>query len=184
MKINNKTNYPTRELKKVFDRCIKELVRTNRCSLTRFKNLDVKITTRRVHSNTSSSFIGGYAYYNSCWCEIKLPNKGKPLFGTEIADTFIHEIGHCLGIKHNAYGCYNDTIEHFYKDWIDRTFKDMMIPPKEIKKVIVNHVDVRYQRAKSNLEKAETRLKRAKTIFKKWTNKVKYYEKKLNNKNG
>jgi hypothetical protein len=43
-------------------------------------------------------------------------------------------------------------------------------PPKDLKAI-------RYQRAKDNLTKAETRLKRAKTICKKWQNKVKYYEK-------
>jgi len=52
-----------------------------------------------------------------------------------------------------------------------------LVERTEVKKEAPDIQQVRYDRAIMNLKKAETRFKRAKTIYKKWTQRVKYYEK-------
>ena len=93
-----------------------------------------------------------------------------------VAETFVHEVGHNLGCHgHNKNLC---TIEHLYKDFFDKEFSnDKPIPLKDVKLKEIKDVKlVRYERALANLERAQSRFTRSKTIFQKWLGKVKRYE--------
>jgi predicted SprT family Zn-dependent metalloprotease len=52
---------------------------------------------------------------------------------------------------------------------------------KKVEKPKVDIKTIRYQRAVKNLKKAQRRFKIAKTVLKRWENKVKYYSKMLQN---
>jgi len=98
----------------------------------------------------------------------------------KLARLIIHEYYHTLGamsIDHKNYK--NDFTRKWNVDWV----KDYSIGKKEIiQKPKADVKLVRYQRSIENFRKAETRLKRAKTLYKKWHEKVRYYEKVYNYK--
>lgn len=108
---------------------------------------------------------------------VQVPNPVGPWFAQSIARIFIHELGHCMGIKHTRDG-HCSTMERSYSDWIKETFTDEYTPqvqePKEKPKQDLQMK--RYRAALVNLKRATTRLKRATTITKKWRQKVQYYE--------
>ena len=149
------------------------------------KNQQIVIKTQRVHSYRTRHFIGGYAWYHSNQLCIKVPkesfekttvsDKSELDFSQCIADTYIHEVGHNLGAKHS----HRNTCENYYREWILANISNEKFPvvKKEVKQAV--KVDVRYKRYQSallNFRKAETRFKRAKTLFSKWKSKVLYYE--------
>jgi predicted Zn-dependent protease len=79
------------------------------------------------------NWIGGHASYHSNYLTMILPKpenglhlkNGYQFFSEGIADTFIHEVGHTMGVKHNKK---HDTIEQSYQDWIVKTFNDVDYP--------------------------------------------------------
>jgi hypothetical protein len=176
MKIVNKTKFNTSDLRKIVQ-----------LSLTKFRSgekgnpLVRKSYNVTFETHKGQGWTGGCAYYNSGHLTIKLPLKyagHKLTFAQSIADVFFHEVGHCIGVKHNSG---NDTIERYYRDWILKTItSDFKV--NDVGKIIKDKVDIqlhRYNLVSKNIEKAKTRLKRAKTIFDKWQRKLVYYEKSL-----
>lgn len=194
MKVKNKTKWETKDLKHVFTRCLAEVNRREGNShLLKSKFFTVSVETgKRQYPSVS-----GYAYYRSSGCFIRLPSpqiyqryKDKGRFKDHpdvqsVASVFIHELHHCLGFHHSGRkGTYREVGERLYDEWIKKTFVNHVIRVGEIKeKPKPNLQLIRFERAKSNLIKAETRLKRAKTIHNKWKGKVAYYEKALAAKN-
>ena len=180
MRVLNKTNWDTRQMKRIFSKCLQEVRKTE--NHPQLKRLVVTVVWHR------SWWIGGSATYNSCYLKIKMPRKawedkfhyGKFEFdlSQQLAGTFMHEVGHCIGIHHTRG---RNTIENLYADWIRNTFSNESFPlsMKISKKPSMNIVDMRYGHVLANLERARTRFKRAKTLLDKWTRKVKYYELKL-----
>lgn len=178
MRIVNKTKWNTKQLRTIFTKCLQEIRKTE--DIKWWRKLTVHVVWHR------SWWVGGYAYYNSTLLIMKMPRKSftEPVrdgldFTQAVADTFIHEFGHCFGIKH---GPSRKTIEHVYRDWIKATFSNETYPLSldKAEKVMKENVIVkRYNQAMANCTRAATRVKRAKTIFEKWTRKVKYYETKM-----
>jgi hypothetical protein len=177
MKLVNKTDWDSKQLKTIFIKCLQEIRKTE--DLKRWRKLVVYIVWHK------SWWVGGCAYYHSTSLTMKLPR--KPIDGTyrdgmdfvqNIVDIFIHEFGHCLGIKH---GPQHKKLEHMYRDWIKETFSNEKYPLliREKKVTKENAIVKKYQQAVVNCAKATTRFKRAKTILEKWTRKVKYYETKM-----
>lgn len=174
MKIINNTNWDTVQLKKIFTRCMHEIWKTDKKILH----------TVYVDNHRGAMWIGGNAPYYGSHLTMKLPTieTGFRLrhefkfFSQGIADTFIHEVGHTLGIKHNKN---NDTFERHYQEWIVKTFNDETYPVSikvEKGKEVKDKRLIRYERAKTNLDKAITRLNRAKTLYTKWNLKVRHYD--------
>ena len=166
MKVDNKTNWDTACLKKIFIVCMREIRKTDK----------KVIQNVYVRNHKGQHWVGGHTYYGWSSLTMLLPNTERGTTSRKVADTFIHEVGHCLNVRHNKK---NDTIEHLYKEFLDKEFTDEKYPMiiKTIKsKEKVDIQVVRFERAKSNLDKAKTRLQRAKTIFNKWLGKTKRYE--------
>ena len=183
MKIINETDWDTKNLKKIFLLCLNKVRKVEGRYKTAFDCPKVYIRYNRRHW-----WIGGYAYYHSNVMTIKLPRDAnywdmgnlygdkKTDFSQTIAATYIHELGHNLGEKHH--GGIN-TIEHCFMDWIKQNIGSEKYPIVKRIKVDKPKLDMRvkrYQLALNNFERAETRFKRAKTLWKKWMNKVKYYQ--------
>ena len=185
MKIINQTAYDTRGLRDVFIACAREVWRREKDRNTKPKNLRVTVKYHR-----GASWIGGYAWHNASSVVLKLPRPERlqrftePLaFERKIADVFIHELGHCIGIRGHRNGDKHDTHEHLYQDWIKEAIGEgfkvaVAVPkPKPDRKTIQAK---RYEHAQKMLAKHQRNLNRTKTILKKWQRRVRYYERTLN----
>jgi len=184
MRITNKTAWDTRQLHKVFSACLAEVQRHENSPYLRAKNFRVTVETHK----SKNTWVGGHAVYYGSYCTIKIPvptrysEESNP--AKQVADTFIHELGHCIGIKHQSHTIndkvsWYDTIEHLYQEWMDKTITREAFPlgpAKEKPKPVVDVQAKRYEAALANLARAKTRAKRANTIMKKWMVKVRYYE--------
>ena len=96
---------------------------------------------------------------------------------TNLARLMIHEYYHNLGTARQDRSNYKYD---FTDKWNVNFVKDIII--KKIHKVKITPTGLkvaRYFQAEKNLRKAQTRLKRATSIFKKWQSKVKRYKKVL-----
>ena len=120
MKLINKTHYESAGLLKIFQKCL---------VITRFKGLQkIIVTYNRNFIGKPLNYIGGFA--GTSKIVIKLPVCEKWNMNTTICEMeyksqviamiFIHEIGHCMGEKHNN----GSTIEHLYLLKIKEVFND------------------------------------------------------------
>lgn len=159
--LKNGTDYNSRELRKIFNWCFKH---------------EGAIVTRIVIVNYGR---GNWGYTGSCaslyngWIQIHLPRSHVEI--KTLAKVFIHEMGHNLGLRHKEMvSQWNIVLESFPREWKDKHLYPII---KEKKKLTTNELQrERYQHAQKMLTKAQTRFKRAKTIERKWKEKVKYYE--------
>ena len=183
MKIKNQTQWQTKQLRKIFMACLNKVREGeqgifNPQELGRMADLQILIKWHKTN------WVGGFAYYNSRTMCIKMPRKDSLYSGfplqRRIASTFIHELGHCLGMRHNHYS----TFEQYYDEWINETFTPEAYPleyhpEKQEHEVKINLREFRYQKALKLQDRAARKLENARKGLKKWTNKVKYYEKVL-----
>lgn len=200
LRITNETKWKTADLRRILSTCLSEVIRR--------EGRRPELTNQRVRIKYSrSGWVTGRGMYNEGWVQLNLPSsldrlKSAVLYPLdpvtdydrtitliwEIANVYIHELGHNLGVRHPGRRGSGDplierrplTIEKMFLEWIRATFSDESYSiafdePKQKKTIDIRQV--RYERAKKNLATAETRLKRARTLFKKWNTKVRYYEK-------
>jgi hypothetical protein len=185
MVIKNSTPWRTDDLKALFRRCIKEVERIEKPNYPfHKKNKHFKLDILNGNCFRGRATVSGY------WIMIKIPrniNWDSPVDwikatnGKEaLAKLIIHEYYHTIGFVYQDKNHYkHDTTKRFEVSWAN----DYQIRQKEIAKKEPTDIKmVRYQKAILNLRRAETRLKRAKTIYKKWQSKVNYYGKVYNNK--
>jgi hypothetical protein len=186
MVIKNSTPWRTEDLRKLFRRCIREVERVEQPSKS-FHQINKYYRWDILNGNHRWGFWGR-ASLNGYWMMIKIGTRqsSNEEYGDEmplenkkqLARTIIHEYYHNLGFKNQDRNNYRSD---FTKEWNVDWVSEYPIRKKEIAKQ--ESVDIkfqRYQRAIENLRRAETRLKRAKTLYKKWLNKVKYYSKTYN----
>jgi hypothetical protein len=130
----------------------------------------------------------GRATTGGHWIMIKIPRdwdktEQELSFDHKIllARLIIHEYYHTIGFRyHDKRNYKNDFTEKWEVDWV----KDYPIKQKQI--IIKPKIDIRekrYQQAIKNLALATTRKKRSETIYKKWRDKVAYYQRQLNKTN-
>lgn len=190
MTVTNSTRYNTNTLRKIFEACLREVRKDWALDWHKLKPLQVKIVYgRRKH------FVGGRGRVNRGWMKIHIPSDWKPIpdykpmsgyanddLTQAIAATFIHELGHNLGIHGHLPavpgGWRGYTIEHNYQDFIYANISadKFVLEPAQPQKATSDIREQRYLKSVANLQKALTRFKRAQTLLKKWTKKVKYYE--------
>ena len=182
MKIINQTNWDTKQLRKLFAKCRGE-INSREGDRWQLKGQVISVVT-----HYSRGWIGGHAPVNGSRLTIKIPvEKFEPAthhigildFSQHLAETYIHEVGHNLGMSKHVKG---KTMEHLYSDWIIGNISNEKFPvDKKVEKQVVkeNVQEKRYVLALRNLLKAKTRAKRAVTFMKKWQSKVNYYEARL-----
>ena len=166
MKIINKTKWNTMDLRKIFCKCLKEDEKTEG------KLYQKNRLTIHVHYAKQNRGCSGHATYNGIWIQINIPkNMGEKLV-ENVCYVFLHELQHTRGYHHGRFS------EVVLRDIAKAIAPNYNLTQKtEMKKEKPDIQRIRYDRAIANLKRAETRFKRAKTIYKKWTQKVKYYEK-------
>lgn len=174
MKITNNTKYDTFYLRKLFLACEKHIFQTylihgeskHRC------------VTVKYHKGRNNHGVGGYAWYNSNSITITLPRIRKEFTtmyvkARNVAQTYLHEVGHNIGLRHKQMGKFYNIDVSWLPDEILPLKKPKPTKPKP------NIVEVRAAKAQKKLDEWQSKLKRAKTYVKKYQHKVKYYEKKL-----
>jgi hypothetical protein len=174
MKIINRTKYDTNDLRKISNLCMSKFRADEKGNSLLKSNYKVVFETHKA----SGGWVGGCAYYNSSWFTIKLPLEYKRThltFEQSIADVWFHEIGHCLGVRHNKR---HSSIEEPYQEWIKKTItSDYAVKEKvKLKRDKGDIIVKRFNAVVKNLEVAKTRFKRAKTLLRKWESKLKYYQ--------
>lgn len=197
MQITNKTRYSTKALRQIFFLCMARVRPDYRLDWDKVRKLRVTVTYAR-----RKYFVSGHAMVNHGRMTISIPSvwdftdasdKTKLRPGHRhsdpiqvIAGTFIHELGHNLGVhKHvhsEAAGWACLTIEQHYEEWIYETFdatKFSIEPAPKVKPSREAVVLAKFQKAMDNLMRAAKRLKTADRLFTKWQRKVKYYEQRL-----
>lgn len=178
MTIKNSTKWSTEDLRKLFRRCVKEVDKVEKPDFPfhkRNKHFELDILNTRYGSVRGRATIEGY------WIMIKIPTRWEELSFEKrkrLAKVIIHEYYHTLGFKKQDQKNYkHDWTRKWDVDWV----KDYPVREKEIIKKPKTDIKLaRYQRAIKNFRQAETRLKRAKTLYNKWRTKIKYYQKTYN----
>jgi lipid II:glycine glycyltransferase (peptidoglycan interpeptide bridge formation enzyme) len=90
----------------------------------------------------------------------------------DVIQTYLHEVGHNLGLHHNKMGYY----WNINTSW----WPDEMVPLKVVKeKPKINLIEVRAAKAQKKLEEWQRKVKRASKLVKKYQCQVRYYEKKM-----
>jgi len=170
LKVVNKSKRETKAMRKLFSACLAEVRKTD--NNKNMRNMRVTVTTGR------NGAVSGYAYYNSNIIRMRIPPSAPEGLSRRVARVFLHEVGHCLGKKHFRGVTFENCFEPFICGINDERFP---LPFMEEKKAVTKAdiVTTRFARAVANLHRAESRLKRARTLHKKWADKVKYYEKKM-----
>jgi hypothetical protein len=156
MKITNKTQYDTRYLRRLFLACENH-------EGTNPKRRHVCVQPK------SGGGVGGYAWYNSHSVVMKL--SGVKADARDVAQVYIHEVGHNLGLRHKDMAACKDIQIDF---WPDEAVPLKAAKPTKPKPSIVEQ---RAAKAEAKLTEWTKKLNRAKTYVKKYQRKVRYYQK-------
>lgn len=185
MKIRNNTKWNTADCRKIICEAKRRVDRIEGKHDT--QGLIVKIENAKYRNWGRPNTIGGTAHIGYWGITMKIGKGIAEMTEEQIkrfASVFVHEYYHNLGVRKIDYRNYeNDWTKDLDYSWTKNyQIRLKEVKPKEIKDVKA----IRYQRAQMNLTKSLTRFKRAKTLLKKWQNKVKYYEKSISfaNKKG
>ena len=203
IQIDNKTDYSTKWLRKLFNRAQKQVER-------RLRNKHILINRLRVdvvYKKSLSSWTGGYAYLRGNYMRIKVirpvdkmklerwskenmkilkksREERMEYFPKRLVQTFIHELYHCYGYKHSGSTMFLPRkkiwVEKTYNvNWVEKypvQFKEVKLKPQKVK------IDIRmkrYLRVIDLLKDKKSKLKRIQNQIKKYMNKKRYYEKTL-----
>lgn len=167
MKIKNHTHFVTADIKRFILRAIKESIKAGEDNQT--KNLMVDIVYSK---NTFVETYSGYAYYNGRFMRLRVPKQITDKEG--FAYVVMHEYDHILGYKHRQMD------RNYNIAWVKNYEIRVQIPKVKVKEKVDVRV-IRYERTKKLLAKKETQLKRLHNSIKKYSKRLKYYEKILNN---
>lgn len=168
MRVNNKTDWDTRDLRRVFTAVLQE----NRKHEGPFaRTLNITVVPARY-----GGYYSGYAYFNTGSMRLRLPRpKHGALDVFKLAHLFEHELAHCRGYRHKGMCTLNDwrhAKPESYPGLIGMTVR--ATPPKVRPKV--DHRQRRYARTLAKIKSWKTKAKRAATALKKLERQRRYYE--------
>lgn len=147
----------------------------------RYRGADESKVVRVVYARRGSRLLGLGQYGGGHWYDqgrritLYVPREGA-VDADRIARTLDHEIDHTFGLVHK------DMISAHERDvsWaagLELPRRAKRAPPSaEERRALA--VAKREEHARAMLKKARTRMKRAKTIERKWAKKVAYYDRK------
>jgi len=184
MRIINKTDWKTEDLKKILTKALNEDDKIEGKYLYR-NQLEIEIVYSKgprrwvVESYKKRNLempehwlYSGYAYYNGSLMRLRVPR--KEISKVLLAKIFIHEMGHIRGYKHSSMGGWIDIEASWAKD------DKYQIRKKENRKK--PREDLQLKRYKHVIEMIKQKgkiLKRLRNQIKKWNVKKRYYEKVL-----
>lgn len=190
MKLINKTSYDGRYLKRLFTSCEKHIpwyfMHKTSSPYTNTKRRVVTVVYSR------SCHVSGWAYINSFTIRMKLP-RIKPnwpqLLAYRVAQVYIHELAHNLGMHHNEMSHLNACGNIDVHRVVDYT-EVVMVKPKKVKisdnsdpdkKVAkkVEHCKRLYLKWFMINRKAAARIKVSENNMKRYSKKIACYENKI-----
>ena len=203
IKIDNKTDYDSKWLRKIFNRCLRMVNR--RMKNKKFYTIK-GLRTEMVYKKSLTSWTGGNAFIGRNFVHLKIPRPPekmiiKDFWGEEskkkliehrkevlkelpkaIAETFIHELYHCYGYHHEDKEMFRPRkkqwIENTYKyDWTEKYPVQMKIEKPKLEKAKIDIRMKRYYRILDLLKDKQGKLKRIQNQIKKYFAKKHYYEK-------
>lgn len=186
MKIINKTQWATEDLRRVFSavladsnkheaRKVEGAAMWNRKYREHFKSKILKITI--VYSRGGG--FSGYAFLHSGIMRIRVPKPTgeAPAFDVfKLAYVFEHELAHCRGFQHKGMGCLNSWDHAKAENYPCAVGLTVGIEPSRPKAEKADGQIVRYQRAVAAAARWAAKRKRAANAEKKALTKVKRYE--------
>lgn len=190
LSLNNKTKWNTKQLRKL---CIAVI---RHSGSHKHHQITIKTSKNQGLSGLASmygswilmrvpktSFITAVARYSTTETTIGSDGKTYPeVLGfdkivketkfpvIDFAQVLEHEIGHNLGLRHNDMSKVYDLDTSYLKDFVIE--KQL---PKE--KKVIDHVMLRREKAVKKVKELQSRLKRTETLLKKWSKRLRYYEK-------
>lgn len=178
MKVYNKTIWHTADVTRLLRRCIRE------CELKEGKRIWKHRTKDFILKLRSNGHYGGRAVLGGYWMELHLRKEWEVNdelsveHKTRLARVMIHEYYHTMGFMEFDRRNYSGDLSKTWPvEWVSdlpvRKTKSVQGPKQDVKMV-------RFQQALARFATAETRLKRAQTIFRKWKGKVERYQKVYN----
>ncbi len=168
MRVFNKTEYRTDDLKKFFRAGIR--------ALSASPKLWIHVYPTRGNPRTH-----GRAGFNSNWVEMWIPRsedlRGLPFDLATIARIFEHELYHHMGVEHK------DMTEevNYAMGELPKWAQGLPIRPKPTKSApsVEDKVMGKLIHARDLLKTWETKSRRVATGLKKWKRRVRYYERSL-----
>lgn len=142
MRLINKSEWDTKQIKALLCKCFAEVKKREQHPLLTSRGFIVRVET--YHPKRYGGIRGRAQYYRR-WCKLQIPPVQSSWDGEsfswhwntiQLANVFIHELGHCIGVRHRNHGHCN-TIERPYQKWIMDTFRDCQILPANGKKQLV-----------------------------------------------
>jgi hypothetical protein len=170
MKIVNVTHWQARDLRRIACRVVREEFPRERFN-DRAKRIKVYVKYNRGGKWTNS--CSGHAQYNSNWCTLMVPS--GEVSPADFAYVLGHELGHCKGLHHGHMPPHMEHRTNYARAhyaWAE----PLTIRKQVIKKRERPTIDARLDHARGMLAKAQTRAKRATTIVKKWSRRVRELE--------
>lgn len=155
MRIVNKTDYKTRELRSYIIEVMRE------CGVN-FKHYWVEIEYQRGYRR-------GLGSYGRPWMKLFMTHGRKNLM--DFCYVAAHEIQHNLNVRHKEM---NEAA--IRAPW--EKYKDLWLEEHPKPKVKINPVQARAENARKYQRIWERKVKLASTMLKKWKKRVRYYEKK------
>lgn len=170
MKIQNKTAWLTRDLKRIFCETLRRNERIEgKLSQYQKQNLLVEVVPARNHLNA-------LAHYNGTWVKIRI-RKDK-VSKLALAQIFDHEVQHLRGYRHESMRDWD--LNNVGYEWAT---DDKKYPLRKKEPVSPKPKDdlqlKRYQHTIRMVKDKEVKLKRLQTLLKKWKKRKRYYERVL-----
>jgi hypothetical protein len=187
MKLKNETIYSTRDLKRLFSRIASQELDPERAKRVTFKVIYSRKGRRFVENDSYGSGHNGWAYVNGTFGVIRLPKPPTPINKRALAMVIAHEMGHLRGLHHGAaMNCPRYSWRHDYRTfyaWADEypvTIKEPRVAAPKAKNDVLA---AKLCHTRTMLARNIAKQKRAATLVKKWTVKVRYYQKKVDTSN-
>jgi len=176
VKLKNNTHWSTRDLRRIAARVVREEFPRERFG-DRAKRYTVVVGYNRSGKFGDGS-CSGYAYYNSNSCNVNVPSGYVSPF--DFAYVVGHECGHSKGFKHGRMAPHHEHRTDYAREhyaWTGKFCIDKKAKKVKAKPSAAAVVDAKLQHALAMLKRAESRVKRAASLQKRWTQKVRYYQK-------
>jgi hypothetical protein len=170
MTIDNRTHWSTADLKRIIARVAREELNDTPRQKYQRKHLRARIVY------THGPWVSGCAYLRGTSATLRLPKTNAS--PREFAWLVAHELAHVRGVKHAQMPGwlmhYTEGSRERYQ-WANAL--GIGVEPKVVK--VKPTTDAKLAHVRAMLAKAQTRVKRATTIQKKWQARERYYLNKL-----
>lgn len=161
--IHNKTDYLTGDLRRLFVRGLEAM------GANMGKEIHVVPNRKRVRGRAS---MANNRNWQTNWILMKIPTNADPI---RVARVFEHEVSHNLGVGHDE--MHKDVL---YCCQAVPWAEGLKLRTRATKPRLTGEQrqDQREARVRATLERWQKKLERAKRAVRKWTAKVRYYDRK------